>query len=223
MSIITISCSNNRNETFHTDESVIICGEIRNYIPKNDYQSILIRVNNILKSAHHVDAHLVSIDSITGYFKTSFTVNHDSPLIFDYGDFRLNIVGRANDSIYISFDNNDLIDRESQLIIPESFEISSNYPLNRELVELFKLFSFTDFHIKPPNPAGCTNEKYLEILKQKIDKKEDILAKSIKQIDASQDLLKYIKNSLVYGAANYIVDFKIMNKESYDRDTLYDF
>lgn len=72
ISLFTISCSNNRNEQFYAKGNVIVCGKINNYVPTKDYQSILIRVYNVLKSAHYVDAHLVSIDSMTGSFRSNF-------------------------------------------------------------------------------------------------------------------------------------------------------
>lgn len=109
------------------------------------------------------------------------------------------------------------------MIIPESFQISSNLRLNKELVDFFKFYSFTDFHIKPINPAGHTNEEFLEIVKQNIHEKSTHLEESIKQMDGFHYLSEHLNNSLIYGAANYIVDFKIINKESYNRDILYDF
>ncbi|MBE9511176.1 MAG: hypothetical protein IMY71_09880 [Bacteroidetes bacterium] len=223
LSIITLSCSNNSNDLFYTKGSVIVCGEINNYVPQKDYQSILIRVYNILKSAHHVNAHLVTIDSITGKFRTNFDVQYDSPIIFDYGNFMLHLVAKANDSIYITFNNDDLINRDNRLIIPGTFEISSNNRLNIELVDFFKKYSSSDFYIQPQDPEGHTKKEFLEILKQNINEKSSILKNYIKQTGASHDLSEYLYNSLIYGAANYIIDYKLMNKESYDRDILYDF
>jgi len=224
ISFLLLGCNKDYQDIFYPDGKVVLSGVIKNYSPQDDYQSIMLRVPNILKSISYTDAYLLNIDSVSGQFSVAFDKSYTGTVIFDYGDFRHHIIASPNDSIFFTFNNNDIIGRENKYLLPASLDINcTNSTLNSEIVKFFKQYSYIDFYPSPIKSQERTAEEYLNELKKTIKIKKQLIDDYIIQENASDLLDKYLYNSLVYSTANLILDFKIMNKKSYNRDVLYDF
>jgi len=224
MSLLLSGCNKDNQDVFYLDGKVTISGVIENYSPQDDYQSILLRVPNVLKSISYRNAYLLNIDSVSGQFSITFDKLYTGTVIFDYGDFRYHIIASPNDSIFLTFNNNDIIGRKNKYLLPATFDINcTNSTLNSEIVKFFKQYSSIDFYPSPIKTQERTAEEYLDELKKIIKIKKQLIDDYITKENASGLLDKYLYNTLVYSTANLIIDFEMMNKKSYNRDVLYDF